>query len=91
MLWLRPDIARNHPCAIDKMLVAAGTCKSLTEARREIAAGSVYVNNVKLIPPEEGFLPVLMAAHMRLDEYIALGITEELAEKILNDGSASPT
>lgn len=88
VLWLRPDIARNHPCAIDKLGVAAGVVKSLTEARRMIAAGSVYLNNERLVPPEEGFLPVLEAAHMRLDEYIALGIDSELARKILGDDYA---
>lgn len=83
MLWLRRDIAMGHPYGIDKMLVATGMVKSLTEARRFIADGAIYVNNEKLIPPENGFLPVMVIGKMSLDEYVALGITEELARKIL--------
>ncbi len=86
MLWLRPDIAVNHPCAVDKMLVAAGLARSLTDARRKIADGAIWLNNEKLVPPEKGFLPVVIIyPDMPLDEYIAWGITPELAEKILND------
>jgi predicted rRNA methylase YqxC with S4 and FtsJ domains len=83
MIWLRRNVAVNHPYAVDKMLVNAGLCQSLTAARRAIADGSIYV---KLIPPEKNFLPVIVATSpIRLDEYVALGITPELAEKILNE------
>ena len=82
-LWLRRDIAVNHPCAIDKILVATGLVKSLTEARRNIETGAIYLNNEKLVPPEKGFLPVISPAGMRIDEFIALGINNELAAKIL--------
>lgn len=77
MLWLRHDIAVNHPCAVDKMLVSTGLAKSLTEARRLIAEGAVCVNNKKLIPPEKGFLPVaLIDQDIPLDEYISWGTGE---------------
>jgi len=58
MLWLRRDLAVRCQYGIDRMLVATGLAKSLTEARRLIAQGSIYVNNEKLVPPEEGFLPI---------------------------------
>ena len=46
--------AAADPFAIDKLLVAAGLASSLTEARRLIRDGSVYLNNVRLVPPEDG-------------------------------------
>lgn len=90
VLWLRRDIAVHHPCAVDKMMLAAGIVKSLTEARRQIADGAVYLNNEKLVPPEKEFLPVIIVAeNIPLDEYIALGITDELAMKILAETKES--
>jgi predicted rRNA methylase YqxC with S4 and FtsJ domains len=77
MLWLRPEIAAGHPYAIDKMLVSTGLAESLTEARRLIAAGAIYLNNKKLTPPVEGFLPVAIVSsheYVNLVEYVALGI-----------------
>jgi predicted rRNA methylase YqxC with S4 and FtsJ domains len=85
MLWLRRDIAVQHPLAVDKMLVATGLAKSLTEARKLIEQGAIYVNNEKLVPPEEGFLPVVIVTEgADMGEYVSLGISPELAEKILN-------
>lgn len=73
MLWLRPDIAIGHPCAIDKMLVSTGLASSLTQARRLIADGAIYLNNEKLVPPEKGFLPVIVIVKgMTVAEYVAL-------------------
>lgn len=89
MLWLRRDIAIRHPYAIDKMLVATGLASSLTEARRLIDGGAIYLNNQKLVAPEPGFLPVVVATTASLDEYVALGIPPELAEKILAEPSPS--
>lgn len=89
MLWLRRDLAVGHPYALDKMLTATGLAKSLTEARRLIADGAVYVNNVKMVPPEEGFLPVVVIGVFRVDEYVALGVSEDLAGKILADPSST--
>ena len=77
MLWLRPDIAMGHPHAVDKMLVATGLAKSLTEARRLIADGGIYLNHEKLVPPEKGFLPVAVVDEtMTLEQIVAMGIGE---------------
>ncbi len=77
MLWLRRDAAAGHPYAVDKMLVSTGLARSLTEARRLIAEGAIYVNNEKLVPPETGFLPVLVITEMTVAEYIDLGIMHD--------------
>ncbi len=59
-VWLPRECAAAHPHAIDKMLVSTGLAKSLTEARRLIGDGAVCLNNEKLVPPEEGYLPVAL-------------------------------
>lgn len=58
VLWLRREDAVKCPYGIDKLLVKTGLANSLTEARRLIADGGIYLNNEKLVPPEEGFLPI---------------------------------
>ena len=58
-LWLPEAAARIQPGAIDALLVDAGLAKSLTEARRLIRDGAIYLNNEKLTPPGPGFLPVI--------------------------------
>ncbi len=90
MLWLRRDIAIRHPYAIDRMLVATGLAKSLTEARRLIDGGAIYLNNQKLVAPEPGFLPVAVVGPVQLDEYVALGIPPEVAEQVLLDVDEPP-
>lgn len=75
MLWIRRDIALNHPCAVDSLLIKAGIVKSLTEARRLIADGAIYLNGEKLVSPEKGFLPILVITEeMSIADYIALGL-----------------
>ena len=70
-LWLPEAAARIHPLAVDRILVAAGLCPSLTKARRDIASGAIYLNNEKLVPPEPGFLPVIYSpAHRAEYEWI---------------------
>ena len=58
-LWLPEAAAKIQPGAVDGLLVAAGLAKSLTEARRLIRDGAIYLNHEKLVPPEPGFLPVI--------------------------------
>lgn len=58
-LWLPEAAAKIQPAAVDDLLVRTGLAKSLTEARRLIRDGAVYLNNEKLVPPEPGFLPVI--------------------------------
>ena len=59
-LWVPRDQATPHPMSIDKLIVAASLASSLAEARRLIQQGSIYLNNVKIEPPQEGLLPLLI-------------------------------
>ena len=56
--WLTRDQVPQDALTIEKALVAAELASSLSEARRLIAGGGIYVNNEKLIPPAAGMIPV---------------------------------
>ena len=56
--WLTRDQVPEDALTIEKALVAAKLASSLSEARRLIAGGGIYVNNEKLIPPAAGMVPV---------------------------------
>lgn len=56
--WLPRGEVPGDALTIEKALVAARLASSLTEARRLISEGAIYVNNGRLEPPGPGLVPV---------------------------------
>jgi hypothetical protein len=67
--WVTREEAAQHPLALDKILTRTGEnggpvlAATLSEARRLIREGAIYLNNTRLIPPEgsEDLIPVAEA------------------------------
>lgn len=62
MLWLRRDLFTipRDLLTLEKAMVLCRVAKSLSDARRLIRQGAVYLNNEKLVCPGDDFTGVFI-------------------------------